>query len=196
MSPERHSRNGVTTSCSAPSPLISASISQFAPLLRPVLVANSSSPARDKSSRNCVPLCGEHANIRYVENPTHAEVPALYAGARALLFPGVEDFGITPLEAMATGCPVIALGVGGALETVTGETGVFFTEQSEYGIRGAVAEFERRESEFDVERIRARARDFLKAKFKAQLGRGDRFSILGQRFYFGLFCKACPLPRR
>src|SRR4029453_13956619 len=41
----------------------------------------------------------------------------LYAGARALIFPGEEDFGMMPVEAMASGCPVIALGRGGALET-------------------------------------------------------------------------------
>ena len=46
------------------------------------------------------------------------EMARLYAGARALLFPGEEDFGIVPVEAMASGCPVVALGRGGALETV------------------------------------------------------------------------------
>ena len=47
-----------------------------------------------------------------------AEMAELYAGARGLLFPGEEDFGIIPVEAMASGCPVVALGRGGALETV------------------------------------------------------------------------------
>jgi len=49
--------------------------------------------------------------------PDH-ELPALYAGARALLFPGEEDFGLVPIEALASGCPVVAFGRGGALETV------------------------------------------------------------------------------
>ena len=49
---------------------------------------------------------------------TDAEMARLYAGARALLFPGEEDFGIVPLEAMASGCPVVAFARGGALETV------------------------------------------------------------------------------
>src|SRR5262249_57156293 len=49
---------------------------------------------------------------------TDAELARLLAGARALLFPGEEDFGIMPLEAMASGTPVIAFGRGGALETV------------------------------------------------------------------------------
>ena len=56
-----------------------------------------------------------------------AELAELYSNARASLFPQLEDFGITPLEAMATGCPVIAYKNGGALETVVdGETGAFF----------------------------------------------------------------------
>ena len=49
---------------------------------------------------------------------SRAELPALYSGARALIFPGEEDFGIMPVEAMASGCPVIAYGRGGVLETV------------------------------------------------------------------------------
>jgi glycosyltransferase involved in cell wall biosynthesis len=49
---------------------------------------------------------------------TDAELSRIYAGARALLFPGEEDFGIMPLEAMASGTPVIAFGRGGAVETV------------------------------------------------------------------------------
>ena len=54
-----------------------------------------------------------------------------YRRARALLFPGEEDFGIVPVEAMAHGCPVIAFGVGGATETVVpGETGLLFDEQT------------------------------------------------------------------
>jgi glycosyltransferase involved in cell wall biosynthesis len=56
-----------------------------------------------------------------------------YARCRALIFPGEEDFGIVPLEAMASGRPVIAFGRGGALETVIdGKTGIFFHEQTEY----------------------------------------------------------------
>jgi glycosyltransferase involved in cell wall biosynthesis len=49
---------------------------------------------------------------------TDAEMAELYRRARALIFPGEEDFGIVPVEAMASGCPVIAYGRGGALETV------------------------------------------------------------------------------
>ncbi len=54
----------------------------------------------------------------------------LYRRAKALVFPQVEDFGIIPVEAQATGCPVIAFAGGGALETVTSQTGVFFVQHS------------------------------------------------------------------
>ena len=61
----------------------------------------------------------------------NAALPALYAGCKAFLFPGEEDFGITPLEAMAAGRPVIAYGRGGVLDSVAdGETGIFFERQT------------------------------------------------------------------
>jgi glycosyltransferase involved in cell wall biosynthesis len=67
----------------------------------------------------------------------------LFAGARALLFPGEEDFGIVPVEAQAAGVPVIAYGVGGALETVLdGTTGVLFAEQTDASLADAIERFE------------------------------------------------------
>jgi glycosyltransferase involved in cell wall biosynthesis len=72
------------------------------------------------------------------------KLPGLYAGARALLFPQEEDFGITPLEAAAAGKPTIAFGAGGALETVLpGTTGLFFAEQSKDSLRQAIIDFEK-----------------------------------------------------
>lgn len=68
-----------------------------------------------------------------------------YAGAKALLFPGIEDFGIVPVEAQATGTPVIAYGVGGARETVLdGKTGLFFRAQTVDSLCAAIEEFESR----------------------------------------------------
>ena len=55
---------------------------------------------------------------------------AVYRRARALIFPQVEDFGIIPVEAQACGCPVVACAAGGALETVTDQTGIFFDTQT------------------------------------------------------------------
>ena len=94
---------------------------------------------------------------------------AEYARARALIFPAEEDFGLTPVEAMASGRPVLALGRGGALETVRdGETGLFFADQSAASIREAIARFESDEARFDPRAIRAHAETFSKASFRAR----------------------------
>ena len=67
--------------------------------------------------------------VRFLGRLPDADVAAEYAHCRALIFPGEEDFGLTPLEAMASGRPVVAYGAGGALETVVeGITGLFFRE--------------------------------------------------------------------
>jgi glycosyltransferase involved in cell wall biosynthesis len=66
-----------------------------------------------------------------------------YRRCRAFIFPGIEDFGITPLEAMASGRPVIAYAAGGVLETVVdGETGFFFHDQTADALANAVRDFE------------------------------------------------------
>jgi glycosyltransferase involved in cell wall biosynthesis len=77
------------------------------------------------------------------------EVRELYSRARALLFPGIEDFGIIPVEAQAAGCPVIAFRKGGALDTVKENvTGLFFNEQTTESLVAAMDEFERNEVTF------------------------------------------------
>jgi glycosyltransferase involved in cell wall biosynthesis len=78
-------------------------------------------------------------NIEFVGAVTDERLAQLYAGARAVLFPQEEDFGIVPLEAMASGRPVVAYRGGGALETIIDRiTGVFFEEQSEEELMAAV----------------------------------------------------------
>jgi glycosyltransferase involved in cell wall biosynthesis len=92
------------------------------------------------------------------------------AECRALVFPGEEDFGIVPLEAMASGRPVIAYRAGGALETVSeGETGLFFDRQTPAALASAVERF--RFSVFDKQRIREHALKFDKKVFKAMIER-------------------------
>lgn len=93
-----------------------------------------------------------------------------YAHCRALLFPGVEDFGIVPLEAMASGRPIIAYRRGGATESVVdGVTGVFFDRQDADALAAAVESFEADMQRFDPQRIVAHARGFDRAVFKQRM---------------------------
>jgi len=108
-------------------------------------------------------------NVKALGQVSDAELPALYRNARALVFPGVEDFGITPLEAQASGRPVIAFAEGGALETVTPETGVFFSEQTVDALTTALAQFDAFEAEFDPAAARAQAMRFSRAAFQRAL---------------------------
>ncbi|HBE90488.1 MAG: hypothetical protein A3E37_05880 [Candidatus Andersenbacteria bacterium RIFCSPHIGHO2_12_FULL_46_9] len=88
----------------------------------------------------------------------------VYRGAKALLFPQEEDFGITPLEAAASGRPTIAYGAGGALETIVpGKTGVFFSEQTVQSIKGGILEWQK--ITFDPSVIRRHAEKFSKQAF-------------------------------
>ncbi|HZT86891.1 MAG TPA: glycosyltransferase [Stellaceae bacterium] len=87
-----------------------------------------------------------------------------YARCRALIFPGEEDFGIVPIEAMASGRPVIAYGRGGALETVRpGLSGILFEEQTADAIAAAVEGFDERQ--FDPAQIAGCAREFATERF-------------------------------
>jgi glycosyltransferase involved in cell wall biosynthesis len=96
------------------------------------------------------------------------DVAELLSGARALLFPGEEDFGIVPVEAQAAGVPVIAYREGGIQDTVLeGETGVFHAEQTVTSVASAILQFE--SMEFDEYRIRANARRFGSARFRAEM---------------------------
>jgi glycosyltransferase involved in cell wall biosynthesis len=94
------------------------------------------------------------------------------ARCRALVFPGEEDFGILPVEAMASGRPVIAFGSGGARETVSSpEVGVTFAEQTEDSLIDAVMRFEARDATFDPAVIRRHAEGFSAALFRERMGR-------------------------
>jgi len=99
--------------------------------------------------------------------PDH-DVNELLSGARALLFPGEEDFGIVPVEAQAAGVPVIAYGAGGVRDTVVeNETGVFHAEQTVTSVASAILQFE--SMQFDEYRVRANARRFGPARFRAEI---------------------------
>lgn len=108
--------------------------------------------------------------IRFKGFVEDEKLPALYGGARALIFPGEDDFGIVPVEAMASGKPVIALRRGGAMETVLeGITGEFFDEPHEAMLAEAVRSFMEKENTYDYLKIRARAEEYSVEKFRANL---------------------------
>jgi len=78
-------------------------------------------------------------NVEFLEWSADEDIRNLYRTARCLVFPGEEDFGIVPLEAQACGCPVVAYGRGGALETIKdGVSGIFFDAQTEASLLTAV----------------------------------------------------------
>lgn len=119
---------------------------------------------RDRS--NLEALAGD--KVRFLGRVPDAELPGLMAHCRAFLFPGLEDFGIAPVQAMAAGRPVIAYAGGGALDyVIEGETGIFFQQQMAESLAEAVERFD--DQAFDPARIRAHAERFDAGLFKERL---------------------------
>ena len=114
-------------------------------------------------------LANGNPNIEFLGRISNEDLRRAYAEARALLFPGVEDFGIVPLEAQAAGTPVIAYGAGGARETVvSGETGLFFEAQTVDSLCGAIETFEA--TPWAAGACRANAARFSRAAFRRAFG--------------------------
>ncbi len=108
------------------------------------------------------------SNIKFLGRQPDSVIKEYYSKCRAFIFPGEEDFGITPLEAQASGRPVIAYGKGGALETVVeGLTGVFFEDYSVNSLRNAIYRFEN--MKFDKKIIRRHAENFDEKIFKLKI---------------------------
>jgi glycosyltransferase involved in cell wall biosynthesis len=115
---------------------------------------------------------GERARLQALAGPeteflgwqTDEQIRDLYRQARLLVFPGEEDYGIVPVEAQACGCPVVAFGRGGALETVMdGTSGVFFRDQTEEALAAAVTDAGARA--WDAAAIRRHAEGFGEQRF-------------------------------
>ncbi|OGY31599.1 MAG: hypothetical protein A3C02_04735 [Candidatus Andersenbacteria bacterium RIFCSPHIGHO2_02_FULL_45_11] len=104
------------------------------------------------------------SSVEFLGFVSDEDLPALYRNAKALLFPQEEDFGITPLEAAASGVPTIAYGAGGALETIKdGVTGLFFQDQDVPSLVSAIKVFEA--TQWDKARIRTHAEQFSQERF-------------------------------
>lgn len=111
-------------------------------------------------------------NVEFCGRVPEDELRDLYARCRAFILPGEEDFGITPVEAQASGKPVIALGRGGVLESVPlydPSGGIFFETPDEASLEAAIGRFETRESLFEPSAIQAFARRFSTEVFDASM---------------------------
>src|SRR6185503_8541472 len=103
------------------------------------------------------------SNVEFLGRVTDEELRELYARCRAFVMPGEEDFGMTPVEAMASGKPVIAVARGGVVETIPGFGGVLYPDSSDDHLAAAVERFEEIEREIRPAELQAWAQKFSEA---------------------------------
>jgi glycosyltransferase involved in cell wall biosynthesis len=140
---------------------IDLAVQAFTKLGLPLKIAGS---GRDRSRLEA--MAGP--NIQFLGRVSDDDLVRLYSRCRAFIFPGEEDFGLTPLEAQASGRPVIAFGAGGAKETIVpGVTGTFFAEPTAEALANAVELFDTRD--VDPRAIRRHAEKFDVTHFRDQL---------------------------
>lgn len=114
--------------------------------------------------------------VRFLGHVSDEQRRSLFARARALIVPGIEDFGLVPIEAAAAGRPTVAFAAGGALETVVeGETGIFFREPTASALAEALQSLTPRS--FDTNKLVAHARSFAPERFR------DALSALIERYW-------------
>ena len=109
-------------------------------------------------------------NIEFLGHKEDEMVREYMENCRALIFPGEEDFGITPVEAMAAGKPVLAYGVGGVLESVVpGKTGEFFVQPNERSMMDGLTKLMLNEKDYDYKKIRKIAEKFDESVFEEKM---------------------------
>lgn len=105
--------------------------------------------------------------VEFLGRVSDEEMERYYSRAKAFLSPGIEDYGITPVEAMSAGVPVLAFGKGGALETVQdGKTGLYFLDQTVSGLVHCIEEFERNGVAYSRQQIHDYSLNFSDEIFK------------------------------
>lgn len=106
-------------------------------------------------------------NIEFLGYVPDSMLKKLYSECEALIFPQLEDFGITTIEAMASGRPVIAYKAGGALDTVIdGETGIFFNKQTPLHLKAAIEDYQLNKENFIPQDLRNHAEQFSQKNFE------------------------------
>ena len=117
---------------------------------------------------NLVKMSNGQGNIRFLPVVDKKDLAEYLAGAKCYLFPSLEPFGIAPVEALAAGCPVIALGKGGALDYVKdGVNGLLFDKQTVKALKEAMLKFET--MKFDREKITKTVENFSVARFDKEI---------------------------
>jgi len=106
--------------------------------------------------------------IKFLKAVSDDQLPGYFQSAKAFIFPGLDDFGIVPVEAMAAGCPVIAFRAGGAIDTVKENiSGVFFDNQNVDSLKSAIIDLEKRR--FSEERVIYQAKQFSEQVFTEKI---------------------------
>lgn len=142
---------------------VELAVSAFSRLERPLFIAGDG-PLRSRLERAAGP------SVRFLGSVAPDALPGLYARARFFVLPGEEDFGIAPVEAQAAGRPVLALGRGGALETVIdGETGVLFPEPTVESLLEGISRIEQLQT--DPMRLHQHAAQFDAVRFAPEMTR-------------------------
>jgi glycosyltransferase involved in cell wall biosynthesis len=149
---------------------IDLAVKAFNQLGRRLLIAGSGPELKNLKSM-------AKSNVEFLGRVSEEDSKRLYQNAKAFLFPGFEDFGITPVEAMASGTPVIAYGKGGVTDSVVpGKTGVFFPKQTTESLITGIEEFEslsldprdcrKRADFFSVDNFEEKMTEFIQEKWQ------------------------------
>ena len=140
---------------------VDLAVEAFRRLRRPLLIAGSGTQQRELRAQ-------APENVRFVGRVSDEQLRGLYRGCRALIFPGLEDFGMVPVEAQACGKAVICYGRGGVTESVVdGATGIYFRAQEPEALAEAVERAERRA--WDAAEIRRRSLTFSRSEFRDRI---------------------------
>ncbi len=155
--PRRRGNFALMVTALVPYKNVELALEAFRDLDMPLIVIGSG-PARGRLEKQA------SSNVDFKGWQSDETVRKYYSEARLLVFPGCEDFGMVPVEAMACGLPVVALARGGALETVREpETGIFFSEPTASALANAVTRAAR--MSFDGEKIRKWTLRFSRLEF-------------------------------